>query len=798
MTKNSDSTGAAERPLEWPEAERPLLPFVPMIYVAWADGVLSADEIRGIREQMRAQPWLTDRARAVLDRWLDPDAPPSPAMLHALYLTMREIGEKLPEAERLSLAGLGLAIARAGSPATAGAASIADRPEVGQALVEIEGALGVVGEEALREVFAPERPAAGAAGEAAPTPAAPAAPARPASFDPAALGRFLDGDRRPMRERVFRLLREPRFRPDPDLGMAARRQWVFDRLAELAEHGLGAVAYPEAYGGEGDVAGQITAFESLAFGDIALVVKYGVQFGLFGGSILSLGTRRHHERYLRDVASLRLPGCYAMTEAGHGSNVRDIETTATYDAGTREFVIHTPNDDARKIWIGNAALHGRMATVFAQLEVGGERHGVHAFLVPIRDEDGKPLPGIRIEDCGHKEGLNGIDNGQIWFDRVRIPRENLLDRFGQVSDDGVYSSPIPSDGRRFFTMLGTLVAGRISVAAASVSAAKTGLTIATRYANRRRQFGPAGHPEVPVLDYRTMQRRLLPRIATTFALDFAVRDLVRRFADRVDGDLREVEALAAGLKAYASWHTVDTLQACREACGGMGYASGNRFGDLKADTDVFTTFEGDNTVLLQLVAKSLLTGYREELGGLQLRGIVRHLTRRAATRIVELNPIATRRTDEAHLRDPDFHRAAFRYREERLLVTAARRLKRRIDQGTDSFEALEETQDHLVALALGSVERTVLERCLDAVESCDDAALRPILEKLAALFALSRIEDDRGWFLENGYIEGAKAKAIRNAVNALCAELRPDAVALVDAFGIPDEVLAAPIALAQA
>ena len=176
----------------------------------------------------------------------------------------------------------------------------------------------------------------------------------------------------------------------------------------------------------------MTAFETLAMGDLSLLVKCGVQFGLFGGAILHLGTEAHHERYLRDVATLELPGCFAMTETGHGSNVQALETTATYDPERDELVVHTPHDDARKDYIGNAARDGRMAVVFAQLSAGGSERGVHAVLVPIRDEDGNALPGVRIEDCGAKLGLNGVDNGRIWFDHVRVPRESLLDRYARL------------------------------------------------------------------------------------------------------------------------------------------------------------------------------------------------------------------------------------------------------------------------------------------------------------------------------------------------------------------------------
>ena len=278
---------------------------------------------------------------------------------------------------------------------------------------------------------------------------------------------------------------------------------------------LGLFSFPTAYGGADRIADSIAAFETLAFHDLSLLVKFGVQFGLFGGSVYQLGTEPHHRAYINAIGTMQLSGCFAMTETDHGSNVRDIETTATFDVATDSFVIHTPTPGARKDYIGNAALHGRMATVFAQLQVGTEQHGVHAFLVPIREQTLRPMPGVTIEDCGLKAGLNGVDNGRIYFDRVRIPRGNLLNRFADVSTDGKYTSPIESPSRRFFTMLGTLVAGRISIAG-SCSVAKLSLTIATKYAVQRRQFGPEDQPEVPIMVYQSVQRELLPRIAATF------------------------------------------------------------------------------------------------------------------------------------------------------------------------------------------------------------------------------------------------------------------------------------------
>ncbi|HUG42363.1 MAG TPA: acyl-CoA dehydrogenase [Longimicrobiales bacterium] len=756
-----------------------VLPLAPLIYIAWADRHLSRGETAAIRRIVRDPRWRESPAARAVEAWLDPRNPPSAAELQELLEAVRAYAADLPPDRRRSLVRLGQAIAAA----TPDPQPFWTREEVVAAMTAVEEALGVVPEEAARALVDEAHGAAQEAGGPAERPRR--------SFDPAPLQRLLEADFPALRAEVKELLRQPSFQADPGQDAAAYRRQVMGWLRLLADRGYGALGFPPEYGGRGDIAAAIAVFETVALRDLSLTVKFGVHFGLFGGSVLLLGTERHHSRWLREIATLELPGCFAMTETGHGSNVREIRTTARYDARTGEFVLATPDDAARKDYIGNAAVHGRMATVFAQLEVGGESHGVHALLVPLRDPEGRALPGIRIEDCGHKAGLNGVDNGRIWFDSVRVPRDNLLDRFATVSGDGVYSSPIVSPGRRFFTMIGTLVAGRISIAAAANSAAKVGLATAVRYTDRRRQFGPAGEPEIPVLDYLHVQRRIIPRLATTYALHFALRSLVHRYAAKYGEHDREVEARAAGLKAYASRHALDTLQACREVCGGAGYLSENPFGRLRADTDVFTTFEGVNVVLYQLVAKALLTEFRDEMADLRLWDAVRWVAGQAATRVTELNPVATRRTDRDHLLDPGFHAAALEYREGRLLGSLARRLKRRIDTGMDSFDALNEVQDHVVVVARAHVERVVLERFRDGIGDVEEDELRGRLDRLAALFALHAIEEDRGWYLEAGYLEAPKAGAIRALVTDLCGDVRTDAVALVDAFGIPLELLGA-------
>ena len=595
---------------------------------------------------------------------------------------------------------------------------------------------------------------------------------------------LLDGPYPETRERVRWWLSQPGNEPVDDLPVEEHRERVLEWVRELSSEGDTAMGYPVEYGGKGSPGRSVTSFETLAMGDLSLLVKCGVQFGLFGGAILHLGTERHHERYLRDVATMDLPGCFAMTETGHGSNVQALETTATYDPDAQEFVVHTPHDDARKDYIGNAARDGRMAVVFAQLISGGEERGVHALLVPIRDEHGEPCAGVRLEDCGAKLGLNGVDNGRIWFDHVRVARENLLDKYAQVAEDGTYFSPIENATKRFFTMIGTLIQGRISVSGASISATKVALTIAIRRALERRQFGPPGGDEEALLmDYRTHQRRLFPALAKTYALSFAQLRLIDQLhevftSEADDRDRRELETLAAGVKAIATWHATETIQSCREACGGAGYLRANRFAALKADTDVFTTFEGDNTILLQLAAKNLLTDYKDEFGELDPLGMARFVAGQALGLIAEKTSLR-KLVDGGDLRDRDTQLDLFRWRYEHLLGGAARRLKRGIDDGRDPFSVLIDSQDHVVETARAWVDLVVLESFPED----------PAVDKLRSLFALHTIETHRGYYLEHGRISAGRSKAVIKAVNELCAELRPDARALVDAFGVPENVL---------
>jgi acyl-CoA oxidase len=610
-----------------------------------------------------------------------------------------------------------------------------------------------------------------------------------------ALRDLLDGRWADLRRASRELLGTLEPTPVHELDREAHRALVYEQLGLLAKGGHPLIGFPAAYGGHDDVGGSVVAFEVLGFGDLSLMVKAGVQWGLFGGAVQALGTSEHHDRYLPSIMNLDLPGCFAMTETGHGSDVQHLRTTATYDAAAQEFVVHTPDPSARKDYIGNAARDGRLAVVFAQLVSGGEGHGVHALLVPIRTPDGEPMPGVLIEDCGHKAGLNGVDNGRLTFDQVRVPREALLNRYGDVAPDGTYSSPIDGVGRRFFTMLGTLVRGRISVAGGAGSATKKALTLAIRYGEKRRQFTkPDSTDEVVVLDYLAHQRRLLPALATSYALHFAQEELVSALHDVSDDRAqRELESRAAGLKAVSTWHATHTIQTCREACGGAGYLFENLLPQLKADTDVFTTFEGDNTVLMQLVAKGLLTSYRDHVGDLDAIGMVRFVADQFVGVVIErtaarsiIDRLISGSSDG--LLERGWQLRQFEDRETHVLEGLARRLRAGKD---DPFTTFNNAQDHVLHAARAHIDRIVLEAFVAAVDRSPEPEL---VDQVCDLYALSTIEADRAWFLEHGRLTPARSKAVTQAVNELCRQLRPKARLLVDAFAIPEPWLSSPIA----
>ncbi len=618
----------------------------------------------------------------------------------------------------------------------------------------------------------------------------------------------LDGRWRDVRNQLRKTFTEDLFRPHYTPNTVIARTKVAEQMRIMAAFGAAADSFRKEHGGTGDVGAAITMIEMLAMSDLSLMVKAGVQWGLFGGAVENLGTERHHEAYVKQIISLELPGCFAMTETGHGSDVQALETTATYDPETEEFIVDSPTPTARKDYIGGAAETATMASVFAQLITTEDgkpvNHGVHCLLVPIRDADGNDLPGVTTSDCDYKGGLPGVDNGRIVFDHVRVPRVNLLNKYGDVAPDGTYSSPIENPNRRFFTMLGTLVRGRITVGGSAGAAARVALDIATRYALQRRQFNaPGDDNEVLIMDYLVHQRRLFPLIAKSYALQFAQNELVSKChdiqtADEPDAEeQRELESRAAGLKAANTWHASRAIQESREACGGAGYMAENRLVALRGDTDVFTTFEGDNHVLTQLVAKELLTAYADDIKSMSPVEWVRFAASTVSEQVIKrtaaetfIQTIIDARQDneeEGSLFNRGTQIKMFEDREQYLLASVARRLQAKSKEMSE-FDAFNSVQDHVLHAATAHIDRVVLEAFVAGIDACPDENARELLGIVCDLYALSVIEDDKAWYVEHRYLSTERAKAVTRGINDRCRALRPHAKTLVDGFGIPESL----------
>jgi acyl-CoA oxidase len=615
----------------------------------------------------------------------------------------------------------------------------------------------------------------------------------------------LDGRWREVKNQTRDWLSREQFRPHYTPNTVLARAKVAEQMTLIAAAGISDEGFRKEHGGTGDVGAAVTMIEMLAMSDLSLMVKAGVQWGLFGGAVENLGTERHHEAYVKKIIDLEMLGCFAMTETGHGSDVQSLETTATYDAETEEFVIHSETPTARKDYIGGAAETARIAAVFAQLITTEDgkpaNHGVHCVLVPIRDDEGNDLPGVTTSDCQYKGGLPGVDNGRIMFDHVRVPRVNLLNKYGDVAPDGTYSSPIENPNRRFFTMIGTLIRGRITVAGSAGNAARVALDIATRYALERRQFSaPGDEGEVLIMDYLMHQRRLFPLIARSYALQFAQNELVSKCHDLQTSEVadaeeqRELESRAAGLKAANTWHASRAIQEAREACGGAGYMAENRLIALRGDTDVFTTFEGDNHVLTQLVAKELLTAYADDIKGMSPVEWVRFAANAVGDRVMKrtaaetiMQTIIDARQDneeEGSLFNRGTQVTMFEDREQYLISSVARRLQGKAKE-MSAFDAFNAVQDHVLHAATAHIDRIVLEAFVAGIDACENDEARELLGIVCDLYALSVIEDDKAWYVEHRYLSTERAKAVARGINDRCRALRPHAKTLVDGFGIP-------------
>eukprot|EP00761_Pharyngomonas_kirbyi_P006799 gb/GECH01006808.1/.p1 GENE.gb/GECH01006808.1/~~gb/GECH01006808.1/.p1 ORF type:complete len:1078 (+),score=269.99 gb/GECH01006808.1/:1-3234(+) len=579
----------------------------------------------------------------------------------------------------------------------------------------------------------------------------------------------------------------------------------------------------------GDPLKMFAYLETLSNLPDAFPPKLSIHYGLYGGTVMFLGTEYHHQQFLSNFESADKIGCFCMTELGHGTNVKEIQTTATYDINTKEFIINTPSESAQKYYIGNLGRTAKYASVFAQLIINEQNYGVHAFVVPVRDTSGNLSPNIRIRDCGMKLGLNGIDNTRVWFDHLRIPRENLLNRYANVSEDGTYSTDIKSPSKRFATHISALLLARISVGCATCSSARLSLTVALRYSLRRRQFGPnQGTQEVPIIWYSTHQRRLIPHLAANYAWSFFHNYVKLRYAYRSPEESKQIHLLASLNKAMSAWHSINTSQACREACGGQGYMMRNLIAKVRANIDVMATLDGDNYMLLQQSARVLLSEYSASLSSQKSNVsrallLLRHAVDDATMHGLKFRMSLNNADSVCTL---DYISRALEHRQLRMLHTLGRRLQAAMNRNNgDAFVAWNEVQTHAVELArvhaehaafqaFYSVYRHVVEHTatqsklqtpsddqykpepfdIDALmvasvpEQLINENVQRALQRLLMLFGLSCMEQD-SWFTANNVLNNQQFKSVRREIDNICKELVPNMDKLTDSLGCLDCVL---------
>ncbi|GAA5893105.1 hypothetical protein JCM5296_003074 [Sporobolomyces johnsonii] len=548
--------------------------------------------------------------------------------------------------------------------------------------------------------------------------------------------------------------------------------------------------------------------ELIGLADPAFWTRYGVHYGLFLGAIRSGATPNQMSYWMqKGVLGLNgMVGCFGMTELAHGSNVAGLETTATFDEGPDEFVVHTPSVSATKWWIGGAAHSATHCAVFAQLIVKGVCYGTKTFIVPLRNPKTYALlPGIAIGDIGKKMGRDGIDNGWIQFTNVRVPRAYMLMKHTQVTRDGQVSEPPLAQ-----LTYGALLQGRTAMVADAANVSKKALTIALRYAAVRRQFKVGSNElETQLLDYPIHQRRLLPLLSQAVAMGFTSLRMTSLFESMTeqlesfgpDSDeaetkdvlekLQETHATSAGLKAFCTWNALDCIERCRASLGGHGYSAYSGLPSMYNDQAVQCTWEGDNTILTLQSGRSLVASYADALRGATLPGGTSYLNSLPAI-LTASCPSDAATLELATLEQAWACVAANVVRKAHEAFEAARK------GGVGRDEALEQcSQERFVAAKVhtaGYLFRMFHEALVELAKTEPASnGVVSTLNDICRLYGCWAIEENAAHFLKYRFFSPEQMDLISAEVTRLCAELRKSAVLLTDSFNFSDHIINSPL-----
>ncbi|XP_005109417.2 peroxisomal acyl-coenzyme A oxidase 1 [Aplysia californica] len=493
-------------------------------------------------------------------------------------------------------------------------------------------------------------------------------------------------------------------------------------------------------------------------------------------------------RWLPLALNYRIIGTYAQTELGHGTNLMRLETTATFDPETDEFVMNSPQISSMKWWPGGLGKSSTHAIVLAQLYVRDKHHGLQAFIVPLRSlEDHKPLPGITVGDIGPKMALANVDNGFLIMDKYRIPRDNMLMGNAVVTREGKFQM-LRADKSNYSTMMYV----RVQIVQWSAFTLLPGTVMAVRYSAARRQSSlKPGGEEVQILDYQTQQYKLFPALAAAHATSFAAQTLRREY-DAALGDLLkgnkqvmgEFHSQTSVMKALCSDIAVEHAEILRRSCGGHGYMLLSGLAPLYTSSLGLVTVEGENTVLYQQTARYLMRQMAATLSGLTVGHSCSYLADPQETELSITSP--------EQLRDLDLLLTLFKRAAQRIVSQTAQRLQADMERGLPQDQAWNKNMVALVRAAKAHGWQTLVQynvRAVQGLRGSTSPELATVLHRLCCLFALHAIETNAGNFLETEVLNPGELGLVREVEMGLLGEIRPDAVALVDAVDYPDSSL---------
>ncbi|XP_071957287.1 peroxisomal acyl-coenzyme A oxidase 1-like [Antedon mediterranea] len=479
-------------------------------------------------------------------------------------------------------------------------------------------------------------------------------------------------------------------------------------------------------------------------------------------------------------------GTYAQTEMGHGTHLRGLETTATFDPKTNEFVLHSPTLSSIKWWPGNLGKTVTHAAVAAQLYSQGKCHGVHMFMVQLRSlEDHQPLPGIELGDIGPKLGYSNIDNGFLRLKNYRIPYDNMFMKYSKVQRDGTYVKP-----PRAKLTYGSMVLIRSFIVGSMGAQLAKGATISIRYSAVRRQSEmELGAQEPQVLDFQSQQLKLLPYLATAYAFIFAgkkMKDTYIQSSNAIsEGDfsvMPELHATSAGLKAFTSWVANEGLEIQRMSCGGHGYSQASGFPELYATTVPACTYEGENTVMMLQTARFLMKCMTRASNGEKLHGACSYMSERVPSR--------SQASSLEHFLNNNFIIQAYKHRAYRMATAAAMSVQEQLKKDKPHHEAWNNSHFHLLKASEAHCHLYIVNNFYEYVmESDTPPSVKDVTLTLFHLYALHGISSKKGDFLHDGYFNGNQIDLVEKQIIQLIAKLRPNCLALVDAFDFSDTIL---------